>query len=71
MRKKERVGICPSLGHWYIILVFRRAGHNLPPSRVSAGASVQPTGDGKYQCYRQTTKVKDPISVPVLVLVYL
>lgn len=53
------------------MLVFRRAGHKLHPGRESAGASVQPTGDGKNQCYRQASKAKDPISVPVLVLVYL
>lgn len=51
-------------------LVVRRAGHKLHPGRVSAGASVQPTGDGKYQCYRHS-KAEEAISVPVLVLVYL
>lgn len=64
-------GNLPLPGHQCLILVFRRAGHNLHPSRVSAGASMQPTGDGKYQCYRQASEAKDPISVPVLMLVYL
>lgn len=70
MRRRDGEGICPSPGHLCLILVFRRAGHKLHPGRVSAGVSMHPVGDGKYQCYRHS-KAKEAISVPALVLVYL